>query len=400
MRSRRILIAGLVVASTAGLFLAQRVSTVKVDLVAGAYFLAVLTLIGVLDVWLPRGDYSEMGGALVLAAGLLVNPLEAAAIVVVSRLAVWATRRFSESPWRVLEDIARRLTLMSWTLAFFVLIGGTVGSIGRGDLARALAVAALFFVCDMAVTQLISSMRLGVPYLPLLVGNLRLQGWLGIAQVSAAVLAVLTFGTMGALGLTIVTGLLLVMRQSFSLLIEVRQAYRSTVEVLARAIEAHDPQRRGHAERVGRLSTEAGRLLGWHGKQLEALTHAALFHDVSRLDAELPVSARGGSADVLANVGFLAGSVPILRIIDRGGDLESSQVEEHLVGAYIISTMSEYDDRGEGQTASPVTSVSAAIGARLYADTRRSADKAIRRVELRSEAGRLVTTRVALEEAW
>jgi hypothetical protein len=400
MPSRRILIAGLVAFSAAGLFLAARVSALEVDMVSGAYFLLVLTVIGVLDVWLPRGDYSEMGGALVLAAGLLVNPLEAVVLIVVSRVMVWATRRFGESPWRVLEDVARRLMLMSWASVFFVVIGGTTGSIGRGDLGRALAVAVLFFVCDMAVTQLISSVRLGVPFLPLLVGNLRLQGWLGTAQVSAAVLAVLTFGTMGALGLIIVTGLLLVMRQSFSLLIEVRQAYRSTVEVLARAIEAHDPERRGHAERVGRLSTEAGRLLGWHGKQLEALTHAALFHDVSRLDSELPVSARGGSADVLANVGFLAGSVPMLRIIDLGGDLESSQVEEHLVGAYVICTMSEYDDRLHGQADGSVKGVAAAIGARLYADTRRSADKAIRRVELRSEAGRLATTRVALEEAW
>jgi hypothetical protein len=369
---------------------------------AASYLLLGLALVGAFDVWLPRGDYSEMGGALVFAAGMLLNPLLGAMIILAARVIVWATRRFRENPWRVIEDMTRRVMLMSWSALFFVLLGGSMPVVtakGAPFFGRALLAALFYLAMDMAITQLSASIRLGTPYLPLLLGNVRLQGLVGVAQVSAAVLAVLTYGTMGALGLVIVVGLLLVMRQSFSLLVEVRQAYRSTVEALARAIEAQDPRRRGHAERVAALATEAGRLLGQHGKELEALTYAALFHDVGRLDSEDAASAKGGS-EVLASVGFLAHSVPILRIIDVRGEVESSQSEQDLVAAYIIARMSAYDESDQGLSDGNGVDVGGAIGARLYSDTRRTVDRSIGRVERRAERGRLPKTRAALEEAW
>jgi hypothetical protein len=368
----------------------------------GVAFLAALTVVGAFDVWLPRGDYTEMGAPLVVAGALLLSPPVALIAAGLSRVLVWGTRRFKENPWRVLEDIARRLALTSLTAVVFARIGGPKAlEIGHGaeSVLPVLAVALLYLLLDLAITQLSSSLRLGVPYIPLLVGNMRLRGWMGTAQVSAAVLAVLTYNTMGLLGLAIVVGLLLVTRQSFSLLIDIRLAYRSTVEALARAIEAHDPTRRGHAERVAGLSTEAARLLGQHGKRLEALTYAALFHDVGKLDAE--EGSRGtGSASVLENVGFLAASVPILRIIDTKGALESSQDEADLVSAYVVARMCEFDDTANGIPVAQDHAAAEDIGARLYARTRREVDRAVRRVELRSKSGRMRFTRAELEESW
>jgi hypothetical protein len=268
-----------------------------------------------------------------------------------------------------------------------------------GPLLRVLGAALFYLILDLAITQLSSSLRFGTPFIPLLVGNMRLRGWMGTAQVSAAVLAVLTYKTMGLLGLAIVVGLLLVTRQSFSLLVDIRLAYRSTVEALARAIEAHDPTRRGHAERVAALSTEVARLMGQHGKRLEALTYAALFHDVGKLDTE--EGSRGtGSASVLENVGFLAASVPILRIIDAKGDLESSQDEADLVSAYVVARMCEFDDTLNEIPVAQDHAAAEDIGARLYARTRREVDRAVRRVELRSASGRTRFSRAELEETW
>jgi hypothetical protein len=389
--------------ASVGMYVVVRGSSMEPSPAVGLAFLFALTIVGAFDVWLPRGDYTEMGAPLVVACALLLSPPTALLAAGVSRLLVWATRRFNESPWRVVEDIARRLALVSLTILGFASIDGpealAVGR-GTGSLLRVLAAALLYLLLDLAITQLSSSLRFGTPLVPLLVGNMRLRGWMGTAQVSAAVLAVLTYRTMGLLGLVIVVGLLLVTRQSFSLLVDIRLAYRSTVEALARAIEAHDPTRRGHAERVAALSTDAARLLGQHGKRLEALTYAALFHDVGKLDSDEERGEKTGSAEVLENVGFLAASVPIIRIIDSKGDIESSQDEVDLVSAYVVARMCEFDDTLNGIPVAQDHAAAEDIGARLYARTRREVDRAVRRVELRSKSGAMRSTHAELEESW
>jgi hypothetical protein len=365
-------------------------------------FLVALWVVGAFDVWLPRGDYAEMGGALVVAAALLLHPVLALAAAVGSRMLVFATRRPRERLWRVLEDVSRRVLLLALANFIFLRIGGAaLLAPGRGPelLARVSFVVLVYLSLDMALTQRGASLRLGAPFIPLLVGNLRLGGLVGTAQFSAAILAVLTYRTMGILGLVIVVALLLVTRRSFSLLVDIRSAYRSTVEALARAIEAHDPLRRGHAERVAGLSTEAARMLGRHGRQLEALTYAALFHDLGRLDAETE-GADKGAAEVLDAVTFLSSAVPILRIIDAAGDLEASQTEDDLVSAYIVARMSEFDDASQDAQTTGERRISEEIGARLYAATRRGVDKALRRIELRYQSGRLQFAGSGSEESW
>jgi len=92
--------------------------------------------------------------------------------------------------------------------------------------------------------------------------------------------------------------------------------------------------------------------------------------------------------------------VPILRIIDSKGAVESSQDEGDLVSAYVVSRMCEFDDELNGIPVSADRAAAEDIGARLYARTRREVDRAVRRVELRSRSGRMRFTRAELEESW
>jgi hypothetical protein len=171
------------------------------------------------------------------------------------------------------------------------------------------------------------------------------------------------------------------MRQSFALLLEVRASYTSTVEMLARSIEAYDPTRRGHAERVSRMVGDTGRTLGMPSRRLESLVYAALFHDVGRLGAddldELPAYR---SSEVVGNVGFLSGAVPVLQILDTAGEAEASLDEQDLVGAYLVAYFSALDSE-LNMSIQEGYDLAASIGIRLYANTRRTVDTAIRRVE-------------------
>jgi hypothetical protein len=373
------------------------------DVLPAVYFFVALALLGMFDVWLPRGDSSELGGAVALAAGLILHPIAAMSVLLAARLLVWLLRRAVDSPWRVFDDASRRILVVGWSAVLYRLMDGGSQAVATDPslYARVLVVACAFFAMDICVAQVGSAVRLSAPILSLIAGNIRLQGWMTAAQVSVAVLAVVTYRSMDVLGLAIVVGLLLVMRQSFSMLVEVRQAYRSTIEVLARAIEAQDPLRRGHAERVAGLAGETGRALGLHGRRLESLTYAALFHDVGRLGTEDGVeTGRARSADVLEGVTFLSGAVPILQIRDSRGAVQTSQDMDDLVAAYVVERMSEFDDAIQLGAASSARPVSEEIGARLYVETRRDVDRALRRVESRARSGRLVLSRAELEEAW
>jgi hypothetical protein len=348
-----------------------------------AFGIAALVL-ALFSVWLPRGDVVDTTVAVAFAAGALVLPALSVPIVGVALVVAAVARSRGRDLWALIEYVSRRGLLMA--LAFLALgpdlPGRLVATAPNWELYAAVGAAgAAFVVVDALLDQLHASVRSQAPYLALVQGNARLQGWMIAAEMSVAVLTVLVSPTMGYWGLAISVALLLVMRQSFALLLEVRSSYTATVEVLARSLEAYDPERRGHAERVARMVGEAGRRYGLQGKRLEDVTYAALFHDVGRLGADdSGEDAERDSSEVLAEVKFLGGALPVLRILDTEGESEESLDERDLVGAYLIARFDDLDTVVNiGR--SPEPGLAVAIGARLYANTRRTVDRTIRQVE-------------------
>ena len=352
---------------------------------------AALLVLGFFNVWLPRGDAVDTTVPMAFAAAVMLPPVVATGVVLLARCATVALRPQGHTAWTAVEQIGRRAILVSGT---FLLLGpeamsSAVSSQPLLGLAVITATAAGFIALDTLVEQVHAAARFRAPLLALVVGAVRLQGWMLAAEVSAASLAVVAFPSLQYWGLLVTMGLLLVMRQSFALLLEVRASYTSTVEVLARALEAYDPDRRGHAERVARMCGEAGRRIGLQGRKLESLTYAALFHDVGRLGSDsMDEQPEHNSAEVLAGVGFLSGALPILQILDAAAECEGSLDEADLIGAYLVASFSDFDS-GPRASRSESAGLSNAIGSRLYSSTRSAADRAVARVESEARAGTL-----------
>jgi hypothetical protein len=346
--------------------------------------LAVAALVlGLFSVWLPRGDFVDTTAAIAFAAAAALQPAVSVVVVAIARVGASFARPRGLGLWSVLENVSRRALLMSLVYAIVgpEFVGRLTPAPSAEDAIRLTLAVLCFFAVDLLLEQVHSSVRLHAPYFRGLWGTLRMQGWTVAAQMSVGALTVLLLPGLGPWGLVISTGLLLVMRQSFALLLEVRASYTSTVEMLARSIEAYDPSRRGHAERVSRMVGDTARTLGMPSRRLENLVYAALFHDVGRLGAddseELPAYR---SSEVLTNVGFMVGAVPVLQILDAVAATDASLDEQDLVGAYLIAYFSALDSELNMEVAEGYDQA-ASIGVRLYANTRRTVDAAIRRVE-------------------
>jgi HD-GYP domain-containing protein (c-di-GMP phosphodiesterase class II) len=59
--------------------------------------------------------------------------------------------------------------------------------------------------------------------------------------------------------------------------------YFSTIQSLVNALEASDPYTKGHSERVRYLSVELARYIGFDSREVEALEHAAILHDIGKI---------------------------------------------------------------------------------------------------------------------
>ena len=365
-----------------------RTSLSTFDLPTALWFFGVIAVMTAFDAQLPDGDLVDMSMPLVAAstvvAGIpatLVGVVVSRALLLLARRAEGRASRAFDAGLRAVFSVAVVGGLGHWVLP--AVVQGDRRGIG---FVIGMAISLLvFFVLSFATAQMQSAAREIRPLSAMVAGNVRLQGWLMAAHISIAVLAVLVTTRMEPWGLAIVVLLQLVVTQSFTLLVEVRSAYRDTVSLLARAMEAENPERLAHAERVTRLASSIGRGVGLQGQRLEWLTYAATFHDMDLLGTDdwqvaqqsLLEPAAAPGAKVVGEVKFLEPIARILGIVNASGDTHTSHDEFDITAAYIVARASEIDDATHGRTED--TRRSEGVGRRLYADRRRELDSRIDR---------------------
>jgi putative nucleotidyltransferase with HDIG domain len=66
-------------------------------------------------------------------------------------------------------------------------------------------------------------------------------------------------------------------------MVRLREAYESTLTMLANAIEVRDRYTRGHVERVRDYALMLARQMGWKSNQLDELRFGAILHDIGKI---------------------------------------------------------------------------------------------------------------------
>jgi putative nucleotidyltransferase with HDIG domain len=107
---------------------------------------------------------------------------------------------------------------------------------------------------------------------------------------------------------------------------EISDAYKTTILVLADAVDARDPGNRGHSRRVTEYVVSVGKSLSMSGEELEAIEYAGVLHDIGKIAVDT-------------------------RILTKPGELtdeEWAKVREHpVIGANILREVPFLEKAGE-----------------------------------------------------
>lgn len=341
---RSFLVAETVGALVAIVFAARLGSAVP-SVVDALCFLAVMTLISMFDVWLPHGDSVDIAQPLAIGAAFAIGPVPAMGVAVASRLVAHIVRYRLERSEQLLHLLARRAI----SLGVAAMVAAWLASwrpIQSFAILVVVLAASAAVVADAVLLQAYTASRQRQSVGRLFAGSLRLQGLMWGAYASVAALTAILYPEMGVWGLLLMMGLLVVMRQSFSFLLDIRGAYQATMEALAAALEAHDSRRQGHASRVAALARAIGVEIGLHGKELERLSYAALLHDVDLIGTEESDESTPPSraSEVLQDVKFLADVLPILALCDGGANGSAADDSKDRLLAYVVCRASNMDE--------------------------------------------------------
>jgi hypothetical protein len=335
-----------------------------------AWFLGAAVLLDYFDVSLPRGDSIGVSGALCSAAVVVLGPVHAAIIALVSAVAAHVLRRGPVAGRRLMTVLASRAAALVAATAFLVILAGRAV-----PTVTFVFVAAAFLLTELVAAQSLTAFWTGRPLVRLLRGNISSQAPLIAAEWSASVLLLLTYDGMRDWSLVPSVVLLLLIRQSYALFLDIRETYRTTVEVLVEAAESQDERRAGHGDRTAILARSIAMKAGLSSSEVERISFAALLHDLGELAErpmnEVPVGARHAtSADIVADVEFFSNVEPVLRLCEE--DAGGRPGDDTLLAALIVALASDidaqqYPDVGNAHRGSLLARVSGRVPAALKA---------------------------------
>lgn len=287
----------------------------EVRLLEMLHLLMAMALINLLDVALPHGDSVDIDSALILASIYMIGPFLTFVIVVIGRTIAHLFAHGLSLRSQYVSGLARRAAgLVTGGLVWTVLTA--LWSDAHVWRYWALLLSGLAFVLtELFYGQLRYAYARGDSPMRTAMSNLLLQGPLLASSVSVAVLTVMVYQDMGIWGLALMGFLLLAMRQSFALLLDIRSSYHDTIEALIGAMEAQRPGDRGLGGQIAMLARRAGAEYGWYGPIIESLGYAALLFHFDLDFVQTGPDGEHAKDTPLAEVTFFEPVEPILTLL-------------------------------------------------------------------------------------
>jgi hypothetical protein len=311
---------------------------------SAAWFALAIALIDGFDISLPRGDSLSVSGALLVSGAVVLGSrglvLMTAAGFLGLAVAFMLRRKRGRPGVLVVALSVRGAAIAALWLA---LVGIGLLPIAVPGVLIGMITALLYLSTELVMSQFILAWTNSRPFGRLLRGNIRRQALVVAAQVSVSALVIVTYPWMNAWSLLAVTAMLLLIRQSYALLLQMRETYQTTVGVLVEVAESQDTLLAGHAERTAHVARALCSRMGMSSVQVERASYAALLHNLDAIEGDCNCRKPGGrSAELLEGVAFLKDVVPILRLCD-GVDVIDCLKESEQLTAMAVGLACEID---------------------------------------------------------
>jgi hypothetical protein len=297
-------------------------------------YLVALVILSLMDVQLPHGDSVDVDSAVIIASIYLFGPATAAWLVLISRILAHVALHGFALSWGLASSISKRVVGISVGFAALWLLPSP--SWERAQVfVEVLALGLAYVAAVLLYGQISLAAERRDSILRMAAGNIALQGPVLATGVSVGILTVLIHDEMAVWGLVLVLFLAVTIRQSFALLLDVRQGYQATVEALIGAMEAQKSHELGVGSEVAILARTAAAEYGWFGKSVENMGYAALllYFGLSFTSRD---DHRGAIRPTpLAEVQFLRPVAPIVEAAERP-PTQIPVPRRTLVAAYIV----------------------------------------------------------------
>lgn len=287
-------------------------------------------LMGLLPIRTYGRQFLDVGLALVPPAFVILEIREAVLSLVVGYgLALVVVHRHGRPLTLVGNDILARTTV--------VVAAALVAAIAPPGSFVLTSLAALVFLIDFALRVLLNSETdMGMDSREFL----GIEGWLAAGGLSASLLGMLVLPRLGVWGLGLIVLMLLVMRQSFAMFLQIRQAHSSIKDMIVRALTAHAGEEGSLAVLLADSAVTVARRIGLQGKSLDTLSYAAIFYGLDALPSSGMTESQSVSGlDVISTVRLLCDLTPPVRAaknLELGLPIPPDTSSTDCVLAYIL----------------------------------------------------------------
>lgn len=257
-------------------------------LVAALLWLALVCIVDIYPMHLPRGGATaSVSSVLDLAAILAFGPQAAVEIGLFGILLTRGlTRR--DSWYKLLFNCAQIALAIGGAGLVYEALGGPVSaalSAGRAALPL-LPAAVVYFVLNTGLVSVAVGLSEKLAWRRIWEANFQWETMHLLAFLPLALLVALVLEKIGIWGVLLLFIQLLVVRYTFKLYMELREANRGIVSILASAIDANDPFTRGHSYRVSQYAVRVARAMGLPERTVETIQCSALLHDVGKIGVD------------------------------------------------------------------------------------------------------------------
>lgn len=319
------------------------------------------------SVELPNGTIFTGAAALPLVTMIFYGIPEAIIVEISSIIVCFLLTRDKSQIIKDIFNISQYTICILFSSIVYILLGGTLGTFTLEDIPRFLVAIAIYNLINLSILSVVISTLKQKKYLPTWIEAIQDGIFIYTVTVLISIRLAFIMNLQDMLQFWIEIAfifiLFLALRYAFSLFINLRKTYLTSMESLTHMTESKLSISKGHATRVGRVARQIAEHLKLSQSEIDAIHYAALLHDVGKIHLEEQMFKKRGpltieeekeyrnhvnmGADMVKEIEGLENAAKYIRYHHEQwnglGFPEGKKGEEIPLGARIIAVSNEYD---------------------------------------------------------